>query len=94
MPTTLLIATSPRSTWITSPDKETAEDVAAVLGDRAYEVRRGGVLDPFSVDVDIGVTALEAGELLMAAGYTFRWHADQHPRNRGHTAWGIPVQEE
>jgi hypothetical protein len=93
MPTTLLIATSPRSTWITSSDAATAKAVNALLGGRGHEVRRGGVLDPLATDIGIGVDALEAGEVLMAAGYEFRWHADQHPLDRALAAWGIPVGE-
>lgn len=89
--TLLLIATSPRSTWITSPDQPTADAVSAVLGDRAYEVHRKGVRDALACDVGIGVEALEAGELLIAAGYSFAWHEDQHPADRGESAWGVPV---
>jgi hypothetical protein len=33
---------------------------------------------------------MDAGELLLGAGYLFRRHADQHPLNRNGTAWGIP----
>jgi hypothetical protein len=57
------------------------------------EVRRRAVLDPLAVDVGIGVDALAAGEVLMLAGYKFRWHADQHPLNHAGAAWGIPVKE-
>lgn len=91
--TRLLIATSPRSTWITCPDTETAERVKALLGDRAYEVRKKGQLDRLAYDIDIGVDALNAGEILLAAGYTFGWHEDQHETNRVGGAWGIPVEE-
>ena len=85
-------ATSPRSTWITAPDLDTAVNVRGVLGDRADEVRRRGKRDELACDVGIGVDALDAGELLLSAGFTFQWHSDQHPLNRSDTAWGIPVE--
>ncbi len=91
--TVLFIATSPRSTWITAPDSETAATVRTVLGGRANEVRRGGKRDEVACDVGIGVDAYEAGELLLRAGFTFQWHDDQHPGDRTDSAWGIPVKE-
>jgi hypothetical protein len=91
--TRLLIATSPRSTWITAPDAQNAESIRRLLVGRFSQVWRGGQLDPLAVDVGIGTDAMEAGELLVAAGYTFRWHADQHELNRNGNAWGIPVDE-
>jgi hypothetical protein len=90
--TTLLIATSPRSTWITAPDAESATAIRALLAGRFDEVRRRGQLDPFAFDVGIGAEAMDAGDLLLGAGYLFGWHADQHPLNRNGTAWGIPVE--
>jgi hypothetical protein len=91
--TVLLIATSPRSTWITARDEATARRVREVLGPRAADVRRRGVFDPLAVDVGVGV-GVEAGDLLLAEGFTFGWHDDQHPLNReSGTAWGIPVTE-
>jgi hypothetical protein len=90
--TTLLIATSPRSTWITAPDAESATAIRALLAGRFDEVRRRGQLDPFAFDVGIGVEAMDAGDPLLGAGYLFRWHADQHPFDRNGTAWGIPVE--
>lgn len=86
----LLIATSPRGTWITSPDSGTAERVEALLSG-VWWARVA--VRAFTVDVGIGVEAYEAGEVLMAAGYRFAWHDDQHPLNRGETAWGIPVTQ-
>ncbi len=91
--TTLLIATSPRSTWITAPDAESAEAIRHLLAGRFSQVRRAGRLDPLAIDVGNGVEAMDAGDVLLAAGYSFRWHADQHPLNRNGSAWGIPVEE-
>ncbi len=90
--TVLLIATSPRSTWITATDPDTAAAVRTVLGDRCSDVHRGGQRDGLACDVGIGVEAFEAGELLQVAGFTFQWHDDQHPANRTDSAWGIPVE--
>jgi hypothetical protein len=91
---TLQIATSPRSTWVTAPDTEHASTIRSLLDGRFSEVRRRGQLDPLAVDVGIGIEAYEAGEILLRAGYTFHWHADQHELNRDGTAWGIPVEAE
>lgn len=88
---TLLVATSPRSTWITAPDVGTAAVVREILGGAGFEVRRYGDVDELAVDVGNGTEAMNAGDLLLAAGYRFRWHPDQHPLNRRATAWGIPV---
>lgn len=87
----LLVATSARSTWITAPDVGTAAAVREILGDAAFEVRRHGKVDELAVDVGNGTEAMDAGNLLLAAGYRFRWDPDQHPLNRRATAWGIPV---
>lgn len=89
---TLLIATSPRSTWITAPDAATAVEIRELLGDAWSEVRRRGRLDPLALDVGIGIDAFEAGTILIESGYSFKWHDDQHQLNRDGTAWGIPVQ--
>jgi hypothetical protein len=74
--TTLMIATSPRSTWITAPDVDSAAAIRALLAGRFLEVRRRGQLDPLAIDVGIGVEAMDAGEALLQAGHSFRWHAD------------------
>ncbi len=60
-----------------------------VLGDAFTEVRKR----ERTVDVGIGVEAMESGGLLLAAGYSFAWHPDQHPLDRAGNAWGIPVTE-
>lgn len=85
----LLIATSPRGTWITAPDRTTADTLRTLLTGTFQEVRKR----EHTVDVGIGVEAMEAGDRLLAAGYTFAWHEDQHPADRTGTAWGIPVTE-
>jgi hypothetical protein len=58
----------------------------------ASEVRRRGQLDPFAFDAGIGAEAMDAGDLLLGVGYSFRWHADQHLLNRNGAAWGISVE--
>jgi hypothetical protein len=37
---------------------------------------------------------MEAGDVLLAADYAFRWHDDQHPLSRDGAAWGIPVERD
>jgi hypothetical protein len=64
----LFIATSPRSTWITAPDDESGKTIRRLLDGRFDAVHRHGQSDPLAIDVGIGVEALEAGELLRAAG--------------------------
>jgi len=92
--TNLLISTSPRFTWITAPDADAAAAVQAILDGSCWKVRRDGVVDPLTIDIGIGVEAMEAGNRLISAGYRFSWHPDQHPRNRRGAAWGIPVEPE
>jgi hypothetical protein len=88
----LLISTSPRSTWVTAPDAETASALRSLLAGSCREVRRYGVVDPLALDIGIGAEAIEAGNRLIGAGYRFNWHPDQHPLNRRDNAWGIPVE--
>ena len=83
----LLIATSPRCTWITAPDRATADHLRELLVGMFDEVRKR----EHTVDVGIGADAMEAGGKLITAGYSFAWHEDQHPSHREGTAWGIPV---
>lgn len=90
---TLWVATSPRSTWITAPDAKSADDVRRLLAGRYREVSRGGETDSLTIDVGIGVAAMEAGDALLTAGHSFRWHDDQHVLDRSSSAWGIPVEE-
>src|ERR1035437_2974619 len=90
--TTLLIATSPRSTWSTAPDAESATALRALLAGRFDELRRRGQLDPFAFDVGTGAEAMEAGHLVLGAGYWCGGHPCQPPLNRNGTAWGIPVE--
>lgn len=91
---TLQIVTSPRSTWITAPDAGNAATIRSLLAGRFDEVRRDGRSDPLAVDVGVGIDAYEAGEILIAAGYSFRWHADRHKLNRHGAPWGLPVKGE
>jgi len=55
-------------------------------GDAFTEVRKR----EYTVEVGIGVEAMESGDLLLAAGYGF---ADQHPLDRAGNAWVVPVSE-
>ena len=80
------MSTSPRCTWLWSPDEVTAERVRAVLdesGNSWTVAQRRGQQLPLATDVDIGVAALEACEALASAGFAFAWHETQHPLNRG-----------
>jgi hypothetical protein len=86
--TELQISTSPRSTWVWSPDEDTARRVQEMTGGRpAY--RRGERLDLVS-DVDIGVTALATCGALAAEGFTFTWHESEHPLNRDNWPRTLP----
>lgn len=58
--TTLLIDTSPRSTWITAPGRSKFHSHPQLLVGRFNEVRRRGQLDPFGIDVGIRVRAMDA----------------------------------
>jgi hypothetical protein len=44
--------------------------------------RRYGREVPHVTDVEIGVTAADACDVLAADGWSFRWHPDQDPANR------------
>jgi hypothetical protein len=55
-------------------------------------VRRRGQLESFAFDPGTGVEAMDAGEVLLGAGFSFRWQADRHPLNRNGSARGIPVE--
>ncbi|WP_139770679.1 hypothetical protein [Paenarthrobacter ureafaciens] len=92
--TNLLISTSPRSTLITAPDADTAAAIRSILTGSCWEVHRDGIVDPLTLDVGIGVEAMEAGDRLIGAGYRFNWHPRQHPLNRRGAAWGIPVESD
>jgi hypothetical protein len=52
---------------------------------------RGGNAEDRTLDLDIGVVALEKLECLPGVGYSFRWHPDQHPLDRADDRYGIPV---
>ncbi|MFE2754023.1 hypothetical protein ACFXGA_18695 [Actinosynnema sp. NPDC059335] len=73
VPPDLLVSTSPRSTWLWAADAKTAARVRAVVGWRP--VTHKGVELPLVSDIDIGVTAYEACNKLVAAGFTFGWSA-------------------
>lgn len=75
------ISTSPRATWLWASDELTARDLRARLeetGSQWQPARRGGAVQSLVTDVDIGVEAFTACEVLAAAGYTFQFHASEH----------------
>lgn len=91
----LELSTSPRGTWVWASNRDQAAVLQALLRDAGCEVTpaRGGNAEDRTLDLDIGVVALEGLERLQDAGYSFRWHAEQHPLNRTEDLYGIPVAQ-
>lgn len=89
----LELSTSPRATWVWAADGDQAESLRALLEAGGYHVSaaRGGNAEDRTLDLDIGVVALEGLECLRDAGYSFRWHPGQHPLDRTEDRYGIPV---
>lgn len=90
----LEVSTSPRATWVWAADRDEAESLRVILKAGGCQVQpaRGGHAEARTLDLDIGVVALEGLELLHNAGYSFRWHSSQHPLNRADDLYGIAVQ--
>lgn len=86
-------STSPRATWVWAMDHHQAEALRASLNAAGHEAAaaRGGNAEGRTLDLDIGVVALEGLQFLLDAGYSFRWHPGQHPLNRAERLDGIPV---
>jgi len=92
----LEVTTSPRSTWLWAATVDAAAAVRALLDahSMSWELPyRYGREVPQVTDVEIGVTAAEACEVLAEAGWTFRWHPDQEPLNRRETLRGVPISQ-
>ena len=91
----LEVSTSPRATWVWAADQRQAEALRASLTSAGHEATaaRGGNAESRTLDLDIGVVALEGLQFLLEAGYSFRWHPGQHLLNRAERLFGIPVAE-
>lgn len=89
----LELSTSPRATWVWAANRDQADALQALLEARGCQVTpaRGGNSEDRTLDLDIGVVALEGLECLQNAGYSFRWHPGQHPLNAAEDLYGIPV---
>jgi hypothetical protein len=77
--------------WAT--DRDQAEELKSLLEASGCEVSpaRGGNAEDRTLNLDIGVVALEGMHCLRNAGYSFRWHPGQHPLDRATDRYGIPV---
>ncbi|MEO5536026.1 MAG: hypothetical protein ABIR17_12955 [Pseudolysinimonas sp.] len=89
----LQLSTSPRMTWVWAADDHQADQLRAALKSAHCTVHPavGRNAESRIVDLDIGVVAGEGIEALAAAGYTFRWHEQQHELNRSPDFGGIPI---
>jgi len=89
----LELSISPRATWVWAADKGQAETLRASLTAAGHEASaaHGGNAESRTLDIHIGATALEGLQFLLDAGYSFRWHPEQHPLNRAELLYGIPV---
>lgn len=90
----LQVTTSPRSTWLWAATDADAAEVRALLNAGAHfwvPAYRHGREVARVTDVEIGATALEALEALTGAGWSLRWHPNQHPLNQRDTLLGFPV---
>lgn len=88
------VSTTPRRTWLWSPDPGTAIEVRRILESHNCEwhpAEQGGVESSTVTDIDIGVVALESLEVLVAAGVSFQWADQQALENRSATLYGVPV---
>ena len=89
----LELSTNPRVTWVWAADQDQAEVLPTSLKVAGHEAvaARGGNAESRTLDLDIGAVALEGLRFLQDAGYSFRWHPQQHPLNRAERLYGIPV---
>jgi hypothetical protein len=89
----LELSTSPRATWVWAANRNQAESLRALLEADGCQVAAAhdGIAGDLTLDLDIGVVALEGLECLREAGYSFRWHSVQHPLDCAEDMYGIPV---
>ncbi|NUU06427.1 hypothetical protein [Leifsonia sp. C5G2] len=92
-PTELELSKSPRATWVWAADRDQAAKLETLLTSNGCQVSaaRGENAEERTLDLDIGVVAMEGLESLQKAGYSFRWHPAQHPLDRTADLYGIPV---
>ncbi|NEN04729.1 hypothetical protein G3T36_02490 [Diaminobutyricibacter tongyongensis] len=89
----LELSKSPRDTWVWATDREQAEKLQALLtasGCQAYPAR-GENAEDRTLDLDIGVVAMEGLMCLQNAGYSFRWHPTMRPLDKTEDLYGVPV---
>lgn len=89
----LELSTSPRATWVWAEDRDQAALLQGILNAGGCQVSaaQGGNAEVRTLDLDIGVVAMEGLERLQGAGYSFRWHPGQHPLDQADHLYGIPV---
>ncbi len=87
------LSTSPRATWLWAVDVDQARELRSLLEAAGCSVSGavGRNAEPRVLDLDIGVVAYEALEVLRRVGYSFRWHSQQSELNRSTDLYGIPV---
>lgn len=91
----LHLSTSPRMTWVWAEDEPQARELRKVLEAAGCSVypAAGRNAEPRILDLDIGVVAADGVRALHDAGYSFRWHEQQHELNRREDFGGIPVAD-
>lgn len=74
-------------------DRDQAAKLQALLTSNGCQVSavRGENAEDRTLDLEIGVVAMEGLESLQKAGYSFRWHPAQYPLDRTPDLYGIPV---
>lgn len=92
-PTELELSKSSRATWVWAADQDQAAKLQAHLVADGCQVSaaRGENAEDRTLDLDIGVVAMQGLESLQKAGYSFRWHPGQHPLDRTADLYGVPV---
>jgi hypothetical protein len=83
---TLLIDTSPRSTWITAPDAESSTAIRGYLPGTSMKCADAVNSTHFRDRRGHPYRSNGRGGLLLGAAYSFRWHADLYPLNRNGAA--------
>lgn len=91
--TELELSKSPHATWVWAADRDQAAELHAPLTANGCEASaaQGDGAEDRTLDLDIGVVAMEGLGSLQKAGYSFRWHPGQHVLDRTADLYGIPV---